>query len=64
MKILFGKKLIFLLYIEIHLKNGSFQIMIKDLFVDKNYFFKARTTIGQVSRSFDFKIMCKKLNHP
>ena len=38
MKILFGQQINFLLDIEIHLKNGLFQLMIKDLFVDKNYF--------------------------
>ena len=39
MKILFGQQISILWGIEIHLKNGSFQIMIENLlFVGKNYF--------------------------
>ena len=38
MKIEFGHQINFLWNIEIHLKNGLFQIIIKNLLVDKNYF--------------------------
>ena len=48
MKMEFGQQIDFLWSIKIHFKNGSFEIMIKNLFVDKTYFLYARITLEQV----------------
>ena len=45
MKMEFGQQIDFLWSIEIHFKNGPFEIMIKYLFVDETYFLFARITL-------------------
>ena len=48
MKMEFGQQIDILWGIEIHFKNGPFEIMMKCLFVDETYFLFARITLEQV----------------
>ena len=48
MKMEFGQQIDILWGIEIHSKNGPFEIMIKYLFVDETYFLFARITLEHV----------------